>query len=470
MAGRLSGGYNNNNSPPSIQFNRTLPPNCDTTPFNCNLNLVNPIFTDIKTTDDSLIFYGKPGTSYSDREYSSSNPQLDDCGVNTPCEINPDSSLYFFISYPTKPSYYYTCPLPVIFLYHPGGFSDCNSIASGMRLISREFAKRGYICVVAEYRRGIIKDTTLATTNPNPNVYYTGAPQLGAFYRGAQDGPGAIRTFIKWQRDGADNYRFKADTNNIFLAGFSAGGMIAILTAYYTQSMLNDISENIQTALGPRDIDYYVGGTNIEYKSKIKGVLAGWATAFLPLNDVNNPNNFFSQNSNNVPMIAFHGYLDPVNPVNTEPVYFSPAGDSNKAYHTIKNCLKPGVDSFSVTPRGKDQQGNLRIDEYRGGPLYYYYNIFNQFNTPPMECYIDCTMMHGLDSNGINFHSEFGTGLSNQDDVLTYIAQRTACFFQAILGGNANKLDRRLFFECENMRYGCDTNDNHESCPPNNCN
>ncbi len=379
MAAKLNLGYNNNynnDSYRSMRFAKTLlPPNCDTTPFNCNADLRGTFFlnSQIKTSD--TIYYGKTGTSYKDREYTSSNPKLEDCGVNAPCETNPDSSLHYFTYYPRLSAYGYSCPLLVIFLLHPGGFSDCNHIGPGIRLMGAEFARRGFICVVAEYRRGIINDTVKVFPNSiDPHlriITYTGAQQISAYYKPTQDCSGLIRTFIQRQRDGADE--FKADTNNIFLGGGSAGAEIITLLTYYTQSMIDSVSENIHAALGPIDIDYYKGGTNIEYKSKIKGLLFMWGTAFLPLNYVNNPVAFFAQNPNNVAMIAFHGFKDTINPLTTEAVYFSPAGDPHKTYHATKECLLPMIDSFNVTPR-TITGGPLLIDEYRGGPRYYYDN------------------------------------------------------------------------------------------------
>lgn len=453
-----------------LQFANTPPPNCDTTPFNCSANLVNGFFSDAQITTSDTFYYGKTGTDYKDAEFDSSDSRFDDCGVNKPCENNPDSSLYAFTYYPNLTVYHYSCALPVIFIFHPGGFHDCNSIGPGMRLLGKELAKRGYIAVVAEYRRGKIDDPNAAPGSTAPlggSVYYTSAQHIAAVYRATQDYSGAIRSFIQRQRNNADE--FKADTNNIFVSGASAGGVAATLTAYYTQSMIDDVSENVKNALGSIDIDYYKGGINIEYKSKIKGMLSMWTNGFLPRNYVNNPLDFFAQNPNNVPMIAFHGYHDSVAALYTEAVYFSPGIGSSAPFHTITNCLLSNVSSFSVTERGKSGN-NALVDEYNGGPLYYYQNIFNQPGTPPMECYVDCQMEHGLDNDVPGFASEFGTGKTNQDDVTIYMAQRTATFFQAVLGGIANKLDRRIFFECENMRYGCDTTDNHESCPPNSCN
>ncbi len=416
---------------------------CEKTPYNINKDLRDPLFSsaNIITTDNSPTYYGKTGTNYKDAEYyDSTNLYLSDCGVNIPCESDPNHALYYFVSYPSTSAHdYNTCKLPVIFIFHPGGFSDCNYSGPHIKLLSKELARRGFIVVVAEYRRGILLDINQAI----PNVFYTGAPQVSAFYRAAQDYDGCIRSFYTRQNANADE--FKADLDNIFVSGFSAGAQTALLTAYYTQGMIDDISQNIKTALGNRKIDYYTGDMNIEYRSKIRGVLSGWGTAFLPRENVSDPTVFFARNTNNPPLISFHGYNDPINPIRTEPVYFSPAtiGMNADPYHTITNCLLPGVSSFSVIPR--PNTGTPLVDEYRGGPIYWEENIFNKIGLPPMESYIDCDMFHGLDDDGPNFDSEFGTHATDQDHVFGYIAQRTACFCQLILAGLANNTSKRVF-------------------------
>ena len=76
-------------------------------------------------------------------------------------------------------------------------------------------------------------------------------------------------------------------------------------------------------------------------------------------------------------------------------------------------------------------------------------------------------MKHGLDKCDYPcFDSEFGTMDTTRDQVDVYIAQRIATFFQAVLGGFATNLGRRVFIECENKRYACQQNVN-PSCPEN---
>ncbi len=77
-------------------------------------------------------------------------------------------------------------------------------------------------------------------------------------------------------------------------------------------------------------------------------------------------------------------------------------------------------------------------------------------------------MGHGLDKDctGVGcYTSEFGTGLGTLNDVVIYIVQRAATFFQAVINNKTGNLTRKIFVECENKRKKCsgtNTNDNND--------
>jgi len=87
------------------------------------------------------------------------------------------------------------------------------------------------------------------------------------------------------------------------------------------------------------------------------------------------------------------------------------------------------------------------------------FRIFN-YKGVSVEVYIDCDMAHGLDDDGVNFKSDFGTGYNNQDSVYSYIAGRTNTFFIAILKNIDDSLGRSRFVECRNNRVKCNISDN----------
>ena len=82
------------------------------------------------------------------------------------------------------------------------------------------------------------------------------------------------------------------------------------------------------------------------------------------------------------------------------------------------------------------------------------------------ELYVDCQMRHGLDAGAANYQSDFGTGFTNDTDVLGYMAGRTATFFQAVMHPSIVtpvSLANTLFIECINSRKQC--NVPNSPCP-----
>ena len=85
----------------------------------------------------------------------------------------------------------------------------------------------------------------------------------------------------------------------------------------------------------------------------------------------------------------------------------------------------------------------------------------------PVELYVDCQMDHGLDTtDGVNFHSDFGTCLDSAETVTDYMVKRAATFFQAIMNGKTAQQTGppSKFTKCENRRKKCATPDNPNDC------
>ncbi len=99
------------------------------------------------------------------------------------------------------------------------------------------------------------------------------------------------------------------------------------------------------------------------------------------------------------------------------------------------------------------------------------YDIATHFSKAT-ELYVDCEMHHGLDKNCVagdtscHFTSDFGTGLTTVEDVVKYIVQRTAIFFQAVKNNKTGSLNRKIFIECENKRKKCNGSNTDDD---NNC-
>jgi len=91
--------------------------------------------------------------------------------------------------------------------------------------LSREFAKRGYVTASINYRLGMISDDGNWTCNYSDYACMFATDEaewIRALYRGIQDTKGAIRYLVNRQEE------YRIDPDNIFLAGESAGGFIAL--------------------------------------------------------------------------------------------------------------------------------------------------------------------------------------------------------------------------------------------------
>lgn len=418
---------------------------------------------------DSYFDYSKTPAIQNDVEYDD-EPAVTDPDL-PPCDPGPDgcdsidvfdrNTLRYHAYYPLASVHdYTTTPLPVIVLFHAGGYAECSYLDLAlMTNFCKEFAQKGFIAITVEYRRGVLLDT-------DP---YTSAQQELALYRGQQDGRGAIRSIVKRNRIGHHDNLFRINENQFFVGGTSAGGIIAMGCAYYrTQTMLNQNFINkvgnptIQDALGPVKADYYfaelpVDGAPDNYWPTIAGTLNCWGGISIPKTfDTHESDFFMSANpDDNPPMIAFQGEMDGTIPYfdNTnQNIYYSLS--SKPDYVKENRCLLISPTPFYV--RSTLSATNVKVKLCSTRNMYCILKALGKFT----ELYADSDMAHGLGPN-----SDFGIN-TLMYDVQLYIVHRAATFFQAIMNGASAYGDRgRSYFRnCENFRVGCSTAEDNDGC------
>ena len=123
-----------------------------------------------------------------------------------------NTDLYMDIYEPTNDT---VSKRPLMIWVHPGGFLTGEKEAEDMVALCDSFARRGYVTVSIDYRKGF---NPLSSTSAERAVY-----------RGTQDARSAIR-FMKEYRN-----VYGIDTNYTFIGGSSAGGFSALHTAYLEQ-------------------------------------------------------------------------------------------------------------------------------------------------------------------------------------------------------------------------------------------
>lgn len=135
-----------------------------------------------------------------------------------------------------KPKMDSNCLRPVIVLVHGGAWIAGSKEDINMVLMSREFAKKGWVVANINYRLGNHKAanyTMYALCNNSisaPCGYISDSAEVfRANYRAMQDAKGAIR-FMKNR-----NILDSSDVNNVFIAGESAGAIISYATAFTDQ-------------------------------------------------------------------------------------------------------------------------------------------------------------------------------------------------------------------------------------------
>ncbi|MFK8162656.1 MAG: PKD domain-containing protein [Lewinella sp.] len=187
-----------------------------------------------------------------------------------------------------------------IIFAHSGGFINGNRNHDDIVALCDSFARKGYVTASIDYRKGFwfLSNAGLHGTR--------------AVYRGIQDGRTAVRYFR------ANAAALGVDPDQIYLAGSSAGGFIALHSIYMTQvaevppeagevQYLDLITLRTTPDLGPPD-----AGTNSEFSGTPNGVINLWgAVAGIDLVDA----------SDDQPIYLAHGTADGTVPFNSGPPF-----------------------------------------------------------------------------------------------------------------------------------------------------
>lgn len=116
---------------------------------------------------------------------------------------------------------------PLIVMAHGGNFLGGSKAGGDVIQLCNDLSRMGYVVASIDYRVGM-------TNFPFPGPDSTDATE--AVMRAVQDARAAVRFFRKDAATNGNTYR--VDTNNIYFAGVSAGGFMALHLAY-----LDDIAE-----------------------------------------------------------------------------------------------------------------------------------------------------------------------------------------------------------------------------------
>jgi|GEM_PF-2806850 len=441
-------------------------------PKNCTQNLVDNTFYDLDfIEEDDFTYYKDTGPTAKDILYKLEE-NVTACVDTSPpgfpqkiCDVtnnhdDEDISVLRYHAYYPRSAYsgedtenghdYETVPLPLLLLFHPGGFQECiGYIPPGIKIVCQQLARRGFVCITADYRAGRVKDLSDPTK--------VSVQQQMAPYRAIQDGRGAIRTIFKRNDEtGRGGHNFKINPNQFFIGGQSAGAVVASGIAYYrNQAMINEVfpidtgSLSIEDALGHINADYYYGEPgdleDPDYTPRIRAVLNCWGGISIPKSfDENatypNPDlgkvekGFFeavgSEDANkiNPPMIAFVGNNDAVIPVPDLSDDQDFINSNTLAFRKENVCLE-NAGNFIIKSSGTLPDLDIYVKSGSSQNMYYILKELNRFT----EFYVDCDMGHGIHDYEVD-NFDVNTHLATSPDlVFTYIAVRAGIFFQTCM-------------------------------------
>lgn len=176
---------------------------------------------------------------------------------------------------------------PLLLLIHGGAFIVGDKRDSFQKKLAIHYAKLGYVVASINYRLGYLFI---------PGAY---SNLERCIYRAVQDSRAAIRWLVKNKK------KYGIDPDRIFVAGNSAGGFIALKTAFMAESETYQSVEGnllmLQEDLGCLDCS----GNSIKEKFRLRGVISMWGA----LTDIELMDEF-----EKVPLLLIHGDSDKIVP------------------------------------------------------------------------------------------------------------------------------------------------------------
>jgi para-nitrobenzyl esterase len=184
---------------------------------------------------------------------------------------------------------------PLVIVAHGGSFIGGSRTGTDVVPMCKDFARLGYVAASIEYRIGM-------SNFPFPGPGQSDATE--AVVRAVQDAKAAIRFFRKNVAENGNTY--KIDTSNIYMAGVSAGGFVALQLAYLDKDSEIPSFVNMNSTGLAGGLEGSSG--NLGYSSKVKAIInvagAIGDTAWME--------------AGNIPVLSLHGTADGTVPFYTD--------------------------------------------------------------------------------------------------------------------------------------------------------
>lgn len=257
---------------------------------------------------------------------------------------------------------------PLVIVAHGGSFIGGSKTGTDVVPICKDLARLGYVAVSIEYRVGM-------TRFPFPGPDSTDAAP--AVVRGVHDARAAVRFFRKNAAVGGNTYRI--DPNNIYMLGVSAGGFIALQTAYMDD--INELPPYIDTVAQP-GIQGGIQGLsgNPGYSSDVTAVVnicgAVGDTAWIHPGDE--------------PVLNFHGTNDNTVPYGSAMITLSgvwPIMQVDGSYSINARVNQMGIENCFEIYEGQDHTPHVSSAAYYDTTLTITRNFLEHFTCGiPLNC------------------------------------------------------------------------------------
>lgn len=273
---------------------------------------------------------------------------------------------------------------PLLIWIHGGAFLAGDKNDPSIQYLCKSYAKRGYVTASVNYRLGFVADDQpWGCTYPNYHCVFAAdsTEWARAYYRAVQDCKGALRYLVNRHAE------FAIDTQNIFIAGESAGAFLALgvglldtiierpletfaqppapspssntFTCQYNQGKTFNGQEIARPDLG--DISGSIEPTNIQYTIKgIGNMFGGMMGDLLKHQSLQRPK----------PAIySFHQPCDMVVPI-----------DSNFVYWGLSWCFTNGYNCYAITNNQMMLYGSRAFSGWNTA-FQYGFEIHSEFTT-----------------------------------------------------------------------------------------
>lgn len=305
---------------------------------------------------------------------------------------------------------------PLVIVVHGGSFIGGSKTGTDVVPLCKDLARMGYVTASIEYRVGM---TSFPVPGPDS------ADAAPAVVRGVHDARAAVRFFRKDAATGGNTY--KIDPNKIFMLGVSAGGFIALQSAYMDN--IAELPPYIDTVAQPGLLGGIEGMSgNPGYSSDVTAIVnicgAIGDTAWMHAGDE--------------PVMNFHGTNDNTVPYGSAMITLSgiwPIMEVDGSFSVNARADQEGIENCFEIYEGQDHVPHVSSAAYYDTTLTITRNFLEHYTCGvPLNCSYTTAPAVGINELAVT-----------AEDISIYPNPATASFFIDLTSFANNTVSIELF-------------------------